>query len=341
MSLLVFAFSFFLYIYLIPRNYTLKYQVNDLEIIEKYNKKYKKYYFEIDKKYNFVSSFKYSTKRKLINNITVIDNCIIPEFKAGKIGEMCFVDGYQEVKGIENTKKITTYKDVNIYNYLDTILIWNYRNLNVINQDKNYVVEGTKKDIYSNNLMYLMGDLLIYPNYENEYEYNELNILNLKTNKTETMKLDYTITSDSYILGSYEESIYIVDKKEKKEYELNPYKKKIRIIGSSNKTGKIYENGFKDISLTKLTNENKSFVFDNYYSYIVKDDTLYLKYKDSELLTKVSAFENGHIVYTNEDEVYYLIKDILYYFNPDKGNIKLLQNFEWNFNYINKIFIYK
>ncbi len=46
------------------------------------------------------------------------------------------------------------------------------------------------------------------------------------------------------------------------------------------------------------------------------------------------------IVYSTEDTVYYLEGDTLYYYNDSDGEVLVISNFEWNFNYKNMIFIF-
>lgn len=345
MSLLVCAFSFFVYIYLKPRSYELPYQIGDIKITEKYEKKYQLYYFEIETseyKYNFVKKYKYSSQRKLIDEIKIDDACIIPYIDNRASEELCIEEGIQYINIVNEAKGKIEYKDTKIFNYNNyTYALWNYKGLDILNKNKNSEINLFKNDIYNNNLAVLVDNLLLIPNYENEYSYKELILINMKTLKQDKMKLDYEISSDSYVLGVHNGSVFIVDKKEKTEYEIKPQAKKMRVIATANKNGKIYNNdGFEKISMTKLTNDNLSFTFDTYYNYYIDNNTLYLKYQNSDILTKVNNFKNGHIIKIDDDKIYFLINDTLYFFTPHIGTIKLLQNFEWNFNYNNKIFIY-
>ncbi len=347
---IVLFFAFFLYMYLRPRDYTITYLLNGYKITEKYLKKYQVYYFKIEDEvysFDFVKNYKYSTKRKLIYKMAIDDNCIKPYIKKANLNKLCFYsneeESYQEVNLSNNSSKITTKNDMNVFNYLEnTYVIWNYKGLDILDKDNYQKVTLFKKDIYNNLIMAKINDLIVFPNYEEGYEYQELIIVNIKTGKKSTMKLDQAISNDSYILGVYKKSIFLVDKKNKIEYEINPYLKKIRVIGSENKLGKIYkEDGFNKININELANNTLSFTYLTPYNYQVINDTLYLSYLDSNLLTKVNDFRDGHIISIKDDLIYYLIEDTLYLYSPSTGNIKLLQKFEWHFNYENKIFIYE
>lgn len=348
--ILVLTFSFFLYMYLRPRDYTLTYELNGYKITEKYSKKYQIYYFKIEDEvysFDFVKNYKYSPKRALIKRLAIDDNCVKPYTKNDALNKRCYFSNedtsYQEVSIVNTSKEIETKNSIKVFNYLkNNYVIWNYKGLDILNEGDYNKIPLFSNDIYNNPIMVQINDLIVFPNYEDGYEYQELIILNIKTGKQKTMKLDKEISNDSYVLGTNKNSIFIIDRKNKIEYEINPYFKKIRIVGSETKMGKIYAlKGFDKISINDLVNNTLAFEYLTPYNYEVIDNTLYLSYLDSNLLTKVSDFKKGHVISIKEDKVYYLIEDTLYLYSPEVGNIKLLQKFEWNFNYENKIFIYE
>ncbi len=348
--IIVLAFSFFLFMYLRPRDYTLTYKINNYKITEKYLKEYKIYYFKIEDdiySFDFVKNYKYSPKRELIYNLDVDDNCLKPYIKDDDLEELCAYNNedvsYQEINLINEETLLETKNDIKIFNYLNNIYtIWNYKGLDVLNSENYINVPLFDNDVYNNPLVAELNDLLVFPNYNETYEYKELIIFNIKTGKKSTMKLDYSISNDSYVLGTYKRSVFIVDKKNKKEYEINPYFKKMRIVGSETKMGKIYIiDDFRKINISELVKSNMSFEYLTPYNYQIIDGILYLSYLDENLLTKVNDFEKGHIITIDNKKIYYIIDDVLYLFSPETGNIKLLQKFEWNFNYENKIFVYE
>ncbi len=347
---IVLAFAFFLYMYLRPRDYSLTYKLNGYKITEKYLDKYQVYYFKIEDEvysFDFVKNYRYSPKRKLIYKMAIDDNCIKPYIKKNNLNKLCFYrneeESYQEINISNKSSKIATKNNIDVFNYLDnTYIIWNYKVLDILNNDDYKKVALFKKDVYNNLIMAQINDLLVFPNYEDEYEYQELIIVDIKTGKKSIMKLDEPISNDSYVLGTDKKSIFLVDRKNKIEYEINPYLKKIRIVGNESKLGKIYqEDDFYKISINKLVNSTLTFTYLTPYNYEIINNTLYLSYLDGSLLTKVSDFKNGRIISIKNDQIYYLLDDTLYLYGPYTGNIKLLQKFEWHFNYENKIFIYE
>jgi len=348
MTIMVLSLLLFTYIFFKPRDYTLNYEIDGYKITEKYLKKYQTYYFQIADdvySFNFVKKNKYSIDRKLITKILTDDNCITPYFKSKVTNQLCAFNNedeyYEEIISHEDEIKIATQNNIEVYNYLNNLYaIWNYQGLDILEKDNNRSLAVFPKDVYNNDLMVLLNNYLVFPNYNDNYEYDELIVINLNNLKRSIIKLENSLSNNSYILGTNKRSIFIVDRKNKIEYEVNPYYKKIRVVGSANKAGKIYYlDDFEEISINKLVNNTLSFTYDSLYHYKVVKNNLYLTYADSEMLTKVSDFTDGHIVKISNDKIYYLKADTLYFYSPSTGNKILLKNFEWNFNYENKIFI--
>ena len=93
-------------------------------------------------------------------------------------------------------------------------------------------------------------------------------------------------------------------------------------------------------SLLTLSNEEQTFTYQNNYKFSLKDNILYLSYLDNKIKTKISNNEVKEIVYINNDCIYYIADDSLYFYDLEYGETKLITYSEWNFNYNNMIFIY-
>ena len=89
--------------------------------------------------------------------------------------------------------------------------------------------------------------------------------------------------------------------------------------------GKTYQNGFQEVSLTKLINQDYTFNGHNLNEYVIKDGL----YKDNILIRRKSPDKIVKVLY---DTVFYLDSDILYCYNDLLGEVKIMQLFEWNFN---------
>lgn len=345
--------------YFKSKSYSLEYDLNDFAISENYDNNEKNYYYEItynDVKYNFIISEKYHREKKLITNITAKSQedytCLIVESSIRDIDPLCSYQGdlidYHLIPidiDLDNTHYIEEYQaesnQYTIYNTDNSLLIWNYRGFDYLTSENINTINIFDKDIYDVPLITRVNEYVIIPDYEQSYTFNKIYILNLKTLKTTEWTIKYNISFDSYILGTNKDSIFIVDKKNKIEYELVPYKKKMRIVASGNKKGLIYVDGKSEsITLTKLTTTNQTFTSQTNYNFSPLEDGLYLSYSYFKNKIKVSNQTNINIIYQNNDNLYYLINDTLYKYSLLYGEIKLITYSEWNFNSTNPIIIY-
>lgn len=344
----------FLFFYFKSKDYKIVYNVDNFKIQESYDKKYNILYFKISNKkyeYDYALNNKYSNRRKLISSVKKysFDNGQCINFSINKLQTypLCIEDGNQInynnldndfVNKYKNNIKETedNYNNISIYNYYNsTFAIWNYKGIYYINNKDKDEIKLFLKDIYVDNLSYLNNEYLFIPNYNLNYSFNEAYIINLKTKENKLISFDYDISYKSYILGSYKDSIYLVDKKNEKEYEVNLKKKKVNEL-----QGKIYTYGWKDISLKKLANKEYSFKFKKAINYVIENNKLYLNYYESNNKVYIMSMKNIDTYFYDNDNFYYLIDDTLYVYNIKLGKLKLMQSFEWNFNNKNTIFIY-
>ena len=345
-----------------PKNYVKRYFKNDFEILETYNKELKVYSFEItknDQKWYFVVKHSYNQKRKLIEEVELIQEknvtCIIPKSSKLKTYPQCMeekntIDYHlipDEIKEKIDSQFFESreilkdnYEKIDI-KYLNdqTFYIWNYKGFYRINKKQKENIKLFEKDIYNINNIAQINEFLIIPDYQESYYFNKFYIINLKDGSKKTWKLKESIYFDGYYLGSDKNSLFYVDKKTKTEWEFLPKKKKMRKIGTEAKDGKILKNGeWEKISLNKLTSNRYAFEKKEIYQYEIKDG-LYVKYLDCPLKKKISNQNVKEIVKIEADKIYYLADEYLYLYSEATGEILLMSYFEWNFNYKNMIFI--
>lgn len=341
------------------KSYSLEYKIRKISINENYDKHEKIYYYKItynSLSYDFIYESNYIKERKLINGIKEYneDNqtCLIIESKYFTVNPLCSIDNnlvdYHLISKklynkIEKYTKETTSTKLNlsnyeIYNTEDTKVLWNYKGINIIKGDHLETIKIFKKDFYDVPLSTLINNYFIVANYEQNYNYNSIYVIDIDTYEMSKWELDDEISFDSYILGTNDKSVYIVDKKNKKEYELVPHKQKMRTVSSSN--GIIYEDGEeKNISMDTLVSQKYSFKDKNHYNYKIIDNTLYLSITDSDIITKVSNNIVDSIVSINKDNVFYLVGTTLYRYNLTYGEVKIMSYSEWEYNNTNVIFI--
>ena len=341
------------------KSYSLEYNINNYDINENYDKQKKLYYYEIkhnDVKYNFIFKSNYIKEKKLINEINEYteeeytcltiksdyvesiplcskDNKLIDYHLINKELKEELKEYYKEEETIE--EKIDNYK---IYNKQD-MLIWNYKGFNYIKDNKIEKINIFKKDIYEIPLATQINEYIIIPDYEQDYNFNRIYILNLLTLEKEVWEIKYDISFQSYINGINDKSIFLTDTKNEIQYELVPHKKKMRIVGKKRKDGVIYVKGVEErVSISDLVEKNKYFTSTNPYVYTLKDNKLYLSYNDSNITTLITE-DIDKIAYINNDTIFYYRKNTLYKFNLKYGENKVIEYEEWNYNNTNPIFI--
>ena len=342
---------------LLPKNYKLEYKINKYKVVEKYIKKDKMYLFTISNKkktYEIISTENYSNKRKLITKITDYkdDNtsCIIIKSEKIKNNILCLKDGkkidynlttllpkkyYKEYK--KNEKE---YDNINV-NLIDnkTYLVWNYTGYYKLNREKTENIKLFKKDVYNPILSIILDKYIVIADYNQKYNFNKLLKVNIENGKIDFIDLKYDISFDSAILGTYKNNIYILDEKNKKEYEINIKSEECNVI-NKNGYGRILKNEkWEKYKLNKIITDHIIFTSDKYNEYRI-DKELYLYQKNIKKPILLSNKEIKNIVYENEEEVYYIVGENLYKYNFEYGENKVLDYFELNFNYDNMILIY-
>ena len=342
------------------KSYSLEYKIKDTSISENYDNKNNYYYYKItynNFSYDFIYESDYIKERKLITGIRKYYNddytCLIVDSTYFTINPLCsykeeLIDYHlvdedikEKIKKYYKTPSTTNLKlnNYEIYNTEDTKVIWNYKGINIIEKAKIESVNIFKKDIYEINIATLINNYFIVADYEQTYNYDTIYVIDIDTKEVTKWKLDNEISFDSYILGINDKSVYILDKKNRKEYELVPHKQKMRTVSSSSK-GIIYNNGEEEkISMDKLVSQKYYFDNKNNYKFEIDNKTLYMSINTSDLKTKLSNQKIDSIIKINKDNIYYLVGTTIYRYNLEYGETKILQYSELEYNNTNTIFI--
>ena len=353
--------TFLLLIIFKDNSYSKVYDIDEYKVTEEFNDKQGYYYFQI--KYNSLDyelliNHKYSGE-KLITNITKYSEkeelCLVLELTIGNSTLVCskdnklinwnlISDNLKDKIPSELIKEYSensyTEKDIAIFNNIDSkIYIWNYKGFDIIENGKLKTLNIFDGDVYDTNLIAKVNNYIIIPNYNQKYNFNKIIILNTKTDEIEEWELNYEISYDSYVMGSYENSIYLVDTKNKIQYELVPHKQKARIIATKNSQGLIYKKEWQKMTVNQMINNKETFTFNIIYNYQIASQKLYLSYINSPNTIQVTNNQVDKIVAINDNEVYYLSQNKLFYFNIYDGEKLLAQKEEWLFNNENKVFI--
>ncbi len=337
--IIVLLFSLFLYFYLRKVNYNINYNIKEAEISERYDKQEKLYYLDIfvnNKKYSYITNDKYTHKRKLIDDYNIDGNCLSPHSNYLTFYTLCNNDNELYMpKGSNTDIVIENYENIDVYDYnAKTYLLWNYHNFIYMNPENEKKYELFSNDIYSLKLVYATDRYLFIPNQENEFTFSSAYIIDAKKNKMNEFKLKKDLYFDSYILGYRKNKIYLVDRKNKEEYEIDLKKNKISRTG-----GKVLNNNkWEKVDLNKLIHNDYSFNTNNLVQYNIIDNNLYAFIKDLKI--KITDKKVSNIVKYSDTEIYYISADTLYYFNFFDNEKKLMRYSEWEYNYNNMIYIF-
>lgn len=374
--------------------YTIKSNNQDFNIKETYKKKNNDYYditIENDtEKYLYILNNNWNKQKKIIKEIKYYKNneesCIYPIFidNSGSHIE-CYLNGInyssdsfsnqsfiktikeeleQEGYSFSDTNDINTIESIGntvVYkNNLietDTITLWNYKGISIINKNnlKSQIVLGFDK--YVNNHGILVDNYYIVPNYLSERvnEFSELYIISISDNKINKLKLDYTLSSNTYINGIIDNKLYYTDPSNLIQLEINPKNKNSRLIGNKELGGIFYNGTWQDKNIYDFVNDKILFkneipneiTMKYKYNEIIETDSSYYFYDNNYVyqlskenndylivLFKTNNLNNFHVV---NDTVYYVIGDTLYYYRNGIGSIPLLKNNELKYNTYNRI----
>ena len=329
--------------YFMPKNYLKEYKIDKYTIYERFDKNYNLYYYTLiddNNKYESVVQKKYISSKGHINSINKIEEndevCYILNSNKVVVEPICEKNKQQisiylvsqnmkdkiaykakeyEKKEIEN-EKVKVKATLN-HNYF----LYNYKGFYWIKNNEIINIPIFNSDIYNVPLITKVDHYIFIPDYENDYYFQKVYILNTITGKVEIWQL--------------KNNIYLIDKHEKIEWELDINKKKIKKVSNQDE-GIIYQDGWVHKTLNKLMYEENEFITSFGIDYQV-DNGIYKIINENKIL--ISNKKPSNIIYKNFEEIFYIVDDNLYCYSNYYGEVLLINNFEWNFNYTNMIYV--
>lgn len=352
-----------------PKNYTIEYNLDGFDIKESYDVELGYYHFIVlkdNKKFESAIINKWIGKKNLIDAISLYENgeenevCILLKSRKLKFYPVCSKDESlidlgllkSDVEDFFTRDEIEledrTYKNISIKTFNEKkFLVWAHKGYYGISSEKfmksnskdNVNIEFLKNESYYNKLAYHMNEFVITPNYDEEHSFKTFYIFNFLSGSLTKWDLDIEISYNSYYLGDYNNKIYMFDRKNGVEYSIDPKKKIVEKI-TEDGIGKAYLDGWKEVSITKLSSNDYFFSKKQVFNYSLDEKGLILKYANSKIPILVSMKKPDKIVSQKNDEIYYLVGDKLYMYSLKSGEILLLSFSEWEFNNMNSVFIY-
>lgn len=340
---IILLFALFIYLYFKPTNYKLEYNINNVAIVEEYNKTDDLYYFTLSYKnmeYKLLSLDNYTTKRKLIADIQITEEndsvCLDVNSQNIQLYSVCSKNAEYFFDFQLNDFTINdNYENINIDTLDDNkYLLWNYNEFIFLDNQNKDKLEIFNRDIYNLNLYYIYENYLLVPDYDSDYKFDKFYLINVDNKKITEIKLRFELYFDSYFLGNYKDNIYIFDNKAEQLYYINISKKEIY----KSKNQILVNGNWENISTQKLKNDKSKFKTEVLWEYTLDNGNLYLEYNNFKV--KVTNFLVSQIIKTNGLEVYFVANDILYKYDPYHNLQAIMQYSEWNFNSQNMIFIF-
>ncbi len=250
------------------------------------------------------------------------------------------------------------YKN-NLYKNED-IIMYNYKNIIKINGERTMTFDFSNKDVFKNEYGTLVGKYYVIPKMRNNIEFSHYLIVDLEKETVEEIDLarevSAKISSQMYVNGIYNSNLYIFDKSNLVQYEINPGKGEIKVVGNKDKKGIVYKNGQEEeIGVYTLNNEKVTFT-ENYDAYkeidydqifltsngavYVKDGVFYKVY-NNYLKNPIYLFEAKNVqdIKVKEDNIYYINDQFLYRYN-DYGNVRILKREQFKYDYTNIYDVY-
>lgn len=250
-------------------------------------------------------------------------------------------------------KKNTVFQENILDNY--NYYIWNYKGVLVLNNKELKYQKILDYDLYDNIMAttvdkyYVLFENTDVNGIKNIYYYDS------KKNKLNTFKLKEKIDKDSYINGVINSIIYVTDRKNKKEYEIDIRKETIeRVDNDVNYI--IYKDNDK-----KILSKSDFFMDDQYFNNtfikdkkvtdsleLVKEGNYYYYYKNGKIYKALETNkENSKLLlelddikewYVFDDAIIIMAKDTIYTYTDKEGLRRIAKSNELKYNYKN---IYK
>lgn len=263
--------------------------------VSTFDKNLSNYYFEIkvdDNKFKFQVYNDFGKKKSVIDTIEYfkddIYECILPKFKNNILltDIMCMNNGviyyYNSIRGkdykldefVSNIKvyDISKYEDnsgktflSNLDIYKDNLIenhyigLTNYKGIYNVSKNFNSIVYNISlfdRDVYNQKLGVFVDKYFVTADYNKDYSFNEIQVIDLTTLKTDKIYSDNAINLDGYIQGVVDKKVYLFDKDEQCQYEINVENK--NVIRNNKDNLVYYNNGsFTKMSLKDANNELK------------------------------------------------------------------------------------
>jgi len=339
--------------------------------------------------FNFQIDDNFNKENQILKSIKYFNDskyeCILPIFKGNKIViDMLCYDGtkttyYYNIKGKNKNLdkfildieeyKLTKFTDMtksqkieNINIYKDNLVenhylaLTNYKGIYNISSNFNavaYNISLFNKDVYNPKTSAFINNYYITADYDQNYNFREFNIINLVRLDTNTITTDNKISFDSYIQGIADNKLYIYDKENKTQYEINIEKE--TVVSYTGNNLKYYNKGEWTTMTTAEANQGKLFEYEQldltddkysridkvgnevgYYYLYKKNGSSYDAYsmdiQNKDSLKYIFSTKNIDNISYVDEYIYFVNNDKVQLFNHEFGIKNIVEYKELQFN---------
>ena len=234
--------------------------------------------------------------------------------------------------------------------------MYDYKKIYFFENKTTKTAQFSNYDFYKNNYGTLVGKYYMIPRLSSSATFNTFEKYDIDYGTKLHINMIYNISKQSYINGVYDDKLYVFDKSELKQYEIDPYSEEVKVVGDEQNNCFAYINGKKTtVSVYEMNNDEIKFSESkDDYSDVESDKLLvqkgYAIYVQGNNVYKVySKYQNNPIylfsaeeikdIKVKNDNIYYLQGDSVYRYNM-YGTVKLVSRNELNYNYENAFDIY-
>lgn len=374
----------------LKKEHTVKYKISNYDIKEHFYLSKGHYYDMIitnkKKKYIYTINEDLGKDKKIITDIKEYKSndltCIVPVYKENITNNFyCLLNKQQvsanylydtnnsdfkkiykkakkhNIKLSQNNKSKKNYKNLVVYQKNISkdhfYFIWNYKGIYVVSKDEIKYKKFIDYDIYDNVMDCVVDDYYVLFDNSSVNGIEDVYYYDINKDKLDKFELKTKLTKNSYINGVVDNSIYVTDRKQKKEYAVKIKDKTITEVDNDQTKYLVYDNNIKK-ELTKSDYFMKDFFFDNNliidkkitkskelkkeynYYYFIEDSKLY-KALDTNKTHRIFLAELDNITdwLVRDREVLLLRDDTIYVYIDGKGLRKILTTNELKYNYKN------
>ena len=226
------------------------------------------------------------------------------------------IELYNVNNWIDNSTKTTKLDNVSVYeeNIINKLYLGltSYNGLyNINNTESNKIVAMSifDNDIYNPKISAQINGYYLVADYNEKYEFNKFYLIDFTKNIYDEISSKNKISLNSYIQGTVDNSVYLIDIDNRKQYEINIKNKSVNEIGNEDIGIKFYNNGvWEDKNIFEIIQNEEKFIYQNIDS--TNFDKEYYK------IDKIGGEKSGYYyLYEKNSNVYNVYKS--YIENPN------------------------